>query len=182
MLWWPSCPPFCVHVTDISEINFSMLDRFLDLKNLCVATKIMYLAHILKKILRILSFGGHLGRILNISISPMMPRWHHLVSTNGHIGEHIYAKTFCADYFLGLQPNSSFCNKTTRDVNGRVFDSCPKLFLGVKSRPGLENIRPRLGLRSQDSPNICADRVIKTLHTRLREALRFLKNERRPGS
>ena len=64
MLWWPSCPPFCVHVTDISEINFSMLDRFLDLKNLCVATKIMYLAHILKKILRILSFGGHLGRHL----------------------------------------------------------------------------------------------------------------------
>ena len=62
----------------------------------------------------------------------------------------------------------------TGDVNGRgnrVFDICQKLFLGVKSRPSLENIRPRLGLRSQDSPNICADRVIKMLHTRLREAL-----------
>ena len=41
-----------------------MLDRFLDLKNLYVATKIMCLAQILKKILRILSFGGHLGRHL----------------------------------------------------------------------------------------------------------------------
>ena len=58
------CPPFFVHVTDMSEINFNMLNRFLDLKNLCVATKIMCLAHILKKILRILSFGGHLGRHL----------------------------------------------------------------------------------------------------------------------
>ena len=64
MLWRPFCPPFCVHVTDMSEINFDMLNRFLDLKNLCVATKIMCLAHILKKLLRILSFGGHLGRHL----------------------------------------------------------------------------------------------------------------------
>ena len=64
MLWWPSSPPFCKHVTDMSEINFNMLNRFLDLKNLCVATKSMCLAHILKKILRILSFGGHLGRHL----------------------------------------------------------------------------------------------------------------------
>ena len=64
MLWRPSCPPFCKHVTDMSEINFNMLNRFLDLKNLCVATKSMCLAHILKKILRILSFGGHLGRHL----------------------------------------------------------------------------------------------------------------------
>ena len=40
------------------------------------------------------------------------------------------------------------------DVNrrgNRVFDISQKLFLGVKSRPGLENIRPRLGLRSQDA-------------------------------
>ena len=36
----------------MSEINFNRLYRFLDL------------AHILKKILRILSFGGHLGRHL----------------------------------------------------------------------------------------------------------------------
>ena len=46
--------------------------------------------------------------ILNISISPMMPRWHHSVSMYVHIGEHIYAKTFCADYFGGLHPKSSF--------------------------------------------------------------------------
>ena len=62
MLWQPSCPPFCV--TDMSEINFNMLNRFLDLQNLCIATKIMSLTHILKKILRTLSFGGHLGRHL----------------------------------------------------------------------------------------------------------------------
>ena len=48
----------------MSKIKFNMLNRFLDLKNLCVATKIMCLAHILTKILRILSFGGHLGRHL----------------------------------------------------------------------------------------------------------------------
>ena len=63
MLWRPFCPPFCLH-TDMSEINFMMLNRFFDLKNLYVATKIMCLAQILKKILRILSFGGHLGRHL----------------------------------------------------------------------------------------------------------------------
>ena len=55
---------FCVHVTDMSEINVNKLNRFLELKNLCVATKFMCLAHILKKILRILSFGDHLGRHL----------------------------------------------------------------------------------------------------------------------
>ena len=88
-----------------------MLNRFLDLKNLCVATKSMCLAHILKKKLRILSFGGHLGHHLEyyISISPM---WHHSVSMYGHIGEHIYAKLFCADYFFGLYPKSSFGNLT----------------------------------------------------------------------
>ena len=64
MLWPPFCPSFCVHVTDMSEINFNMLNRFLDLKNLCVATKFMCLAHMLKKLLSILSFGGHLGRHL----------------------------------------------------------------------------------------------------------------------
>ena len=64
MLWRPFCPPFCVHVTDMSEINFNILNRFLDLKNLCEATKNMCLAHILKKILRILSIGGYLGRHL----------------------------------------------------------------------------------------------------------------------
>ena len=64
MLWRPSCPPFCEHVTDMSEINFNMLKQFLDLENLCIATNILCLAHILKKILRNLSFGGHLGRHL----------------------------------------------------------------------------------------------------------------------
>ena len=64
MLWRPSCPPFCIHETDMSEMTFNMLYRFLDLKNLCVATKIMCLAHILKKMLKILSFGGLLGRHL----------------------------------------------------------------------------------------------------------------------
>ena len=96
------------------EINFNMLNRFLDLKNLCVATKSMPLAHILKKILRMLSLAAILDAILNISISPMMPRWHHSVSMYGHIGEHIYAKTFCADYFFGLHPKSSFGNLTIK--------------------------------------------------------------------
>ena len=96
----------------MSEINFNMLNRFLDLKNLCVATKSMCLAHILKKILRIYLLAAILDAILNISISPMMPRWHHSVSMYGHIGEDIYAKTFCADYFFGLHPKSSFGNLT----------------------------------------------------------------------
>ena len=102
----------------MSEINFIMLNRFLDLKNLYVATKIMSLAQILKKILRILSYplAAILDAILNISISPMMPRWHHSVSMYGHIGEHIYAKTFCADYFFGLHPKSSFGNQTNMDM------------------------------------------------------------------
>ena len=64
MIWRPSCPQFCKHVTDMSEINFNMPNRFLELKYLCVATKSMCLAHIFKKILRILSFCGHLGRHL----------------------------------------------------------------------------------------------------------------------
>ena len=112
MFWRPSCSPFCKHVTDLSEINFNMLNRFLDLKNLCVAAKSMCLAHILKKILRIYLLAAILDAILNISISPMMPRWHHSVSMYGHIGEHIYAKTICADYFFGLHPKSSFGNLT----------------------------------------------------------------------
>ena len=70
MLWRPSCPPFCVHLIDISEINFNKLIRFLGLKNLCEATTNMLLAHIRMKIFRILSFGGHLGRHLEYFISP----------------------------------------------------------------------------------------------------------------
>ena len=138
MLWRPSCPPFCKHVTGMSEINFNMLNRFLDFKNLCVATKSMRLAHILKKILRILSFGGHLGPNLNISISPMMPRWHHSVSMYGHIGEHIYAKTFCADYFFGLHPKSSFGNLTifctwtgldNTQIGSKILTCCFRLYI-----------------------------------------------------
>ena len=62
MIWWPSCPPFCV--IDMSEINFNMPNRFLDLQNLCVDTKIMFLVHMLQKILKILYCCGHLGRHL----------------------------------------------------------------------------------------------------------------------
>ena len=61
MLLRPSCPPVCV--TDMSSINFNMLNRFFDLTNL-PATKSMCLSHILTKILRILSIGGHLRRHL----------------------------------------------------------------------------------------------------------------------
>ena len=96
----------------MSEINFNMLNRFLDLKNLCVATRSMCLAHIFKKILRILSFGGHLGR---------HHEWHHSVSMYGHIGEHIYAKTFCSDYFFGLHPKSSFGNLTISIFDWRWY-------------------------------------------------------------
>ena len=55
----------------MSEINFMMLNRFFDLKNLYVATKIMWLAQILKnmilarilkKISGISCFGGHFVR------------------------------------------------------------------------------------------------------------------------
>ena len=81
-----------------------------------------------------------LDAILNISISPTMPRWHHSVSMYGHIGEHIYAKTFCADYFFGLHPKSSFGNRTTTcNIKLKLFNitwfdlaqyvqRCPRMF------------------------------------------------------
>ena len=111
MLWLPSCPPFCKHVTDKSEISFNMLNRFLDLKNPCVATK--SLAHILKKILRILSFGGHLGRHLEYFNFPNDAK-----VASFSFNERIYwrthlCKTFSADYFFGLHPKSSFGNLTS---------------------------------------------------------------------
>ena len=94
--------------------------------------KIMCLAHIFKKILRIFiedPLAAILDAILNISISPMMPRWHHTmmprwhhsVSMYGHIGEHIYAKIFCADYFLGLHSKSAFGNRTKRPFTRAVL-------------------------------------------------------------
>ena len=84
----------------------------------------MCLAHIFKKILRIFiedPLAAILDAILNISISPLMPRWHHSVSMYGHIGEHIYAKIFCADYFLGLHSKSAFGNRTKELIIKNVF-------------------------------------------------------------
>ena len=46
VFWRPSCPPFCMHVTDMSEINFNVLNQLLDLKNQCVAAKIICLEDI----------------------------------------------------------------------------------------------------------------------------------------
>ena len=79
----------------MSEIDFNMLNRFLDLKNLCAATKSMRLAHILKKILRILSFGGHLGRHLEYFNFP-----------NDDILENTFMqKHFVRTIFLGCTQN-----------------------------------------------------------------------------
>ena len=95
MLWPPSCPPFCIHVTDMSEINFNMLNRFLNLKNLCVATKIMCLAHIFMKIVRILYFGGHLGRHLEYFNFPKVASFSFNVRT--------YWRTYiCENILCGL--------------------------------------------------------------------------------
>ena len=44
----------------------------------------MSLAHILKKIWRFYAAAAILFAVLNILISPMMPRWHHAVSGEGH--------------------------------------------------------------------------------------------------
>ena len=52
----------------MSEIHVN-----LNMLNIFVATKSMCLAQILKKILRTLSFGIHLGRHLEHFNSPMMP-------------------------------------------------------------------------------------------------------------
>ena len=79
MLWRPSCPPF--YVTDMSEMNFNMLNRFLDLKNLYIATKTMFLTDIKDFI----PLAAILDAILNILISPRMLRWHHLVFDKGFL-------------------------------------------------------------------------------------------------
>ena len=84
----------------MSEINFNMLNRFLDLKNLCVATKSMCLAHILKKILRILSIGGHLGPHLEYFNFPNDAK---VASFSFNVRTYWRAhlcKKFCADYFF----------------------------------------------------------------------------------
>ena len=49
MLWRHFVPHFFVYETDMSDIFFIMLNRFLDLKNLHVATKTMCLAQILRR-------------------------------------------------------------------------------------------------------------------------------------
>ena len=70
------------------------------------------------------------------------------------------------------------------DVYGRgnrVFNIRQELFLGVKSRSSAKEIWMCLSLRSQDCPNISADRVIKSCHNRLRKAVWFVKNECFPG-
>ena len=114
MLWRPSCPPFCVYETDKSEINFNMLNRFVDLRNLCVATKIMCLAHRLKKILKILSFGGHLGRHLeyfNFPKDANVASFSFKIRT--YCRTHLCKNVLCG-LFLWLQPKSSFGNQTKR--------------------------------------------------------------------
>ena len=126
----PSCSPFCKHVTDLSEINFNMLNRFLDLKNLCVAAKSMCLAHILKKILRIYLLAVILNAILNISISPMMPRWPHSVSMYGHIGEHIYAKNILCGLFFLVAPKI-FIWQPDYFRNGQVIKQCTGYYLSL---------------------------------------------------
>ena len=112
MLWRPSCPPFCKHVTNMSEIDYNMLNRFLDLKNLCVATKSIRLAHILKKILRILSFGGHLGRHLEYFNFPNDAK---VASFSFNVWTywrtHLCKNILCG-LFFGLHQKSSFGNLT----------------------------------------------------------------------
>ena len=96
----------------MSEINFIMLNRFLDLKNLYVATKNMCLAQILKKILRILSFGGHLGRHLEYFNFPNDAK---VASFSFHVRTywrtHLCKNILCG-LFFGLHPKSSFGNQT----------------------------------------------------------------------
>ena len=92
-------------------MNFNMLNRFLDLKNLCVATKIMCLAHIHKKILRILSSGGHLGRHLeyfNFPNDTKVASFSFNVRTYWKI--HLCKHILCG-LFLKLHPKSSFGNR-----------------------------------------------------------------------
>ena len=86
----------------MSEINIIMLNRFLDLKNLYVATKIMCLDQILRKILRILSFGGHLGSHLEYFNFP----------NNANI--------LCGLFFLGCTQNLYLATRLTHVVGGQI--------------------------------------------------------------
>ena len=60
LLRLPSYPPICE--SSYLMVIFNVLIEFLDPQNLYVDTKIIILARILKKILGILCFGGHLVR------------------------------------------------------------------------------------------------------------------------
>ena len=114
MLLRPSCSPICKHATDMSEINFKMLNRFLDLKNLCVATKSMSLAHMLRKILRILSFGSHLGRHLeyfNFPIDAKVASFSFNVRT--YLRTHLCRNILCGLCF-GSHQKSSFGKLTMK--------------------------------------------------------------------
>ena len=103
---------FCVHLTDMSEINFNMLNRFLDLKNLCVAKRIMCLAHILKKLLRILSFCGHLGRHIEYFNFPNNAKVASFsFSERTYWRKHLCKNILCGLIF-GLHQKSSFGNQT----------------------------------------------------------------------
>ena len=85
----------------MSEINFIMLNRFLDLKNLYEATKIMCLAQILKKILRILSFGGHLGRHLEYFNFPNDAKVASFsFNVRAYWRTHLCKNIFCGLFFL----------------------------------------------------------------------------------
>ena len=147
MLWRPFCPPFCVHVTDMSAINLNMLNRFLNLKNLCVATKIMCLAHILKKILRILSFGGHLGRHLeyfNFPNDAKVASFSFNVRTYSrtHLCKNILCGLFfgVAPKFFIWQPDDNSVLMWDRGVNESQFVSVCYCLAIVITVPGSNRI------------------------------------------
>ena len=75
----------------------------------------------------------------------------------------------CGGILELLLISSDAAGDVDREGDG-VFDIRHKLLLSVEPRPGLENVRARLGLRSQDCPHIRPYTVVEALHTRLREA------------
>ena len=133
MLWRPFCPPFCLHEADMSEINFIMLKRFLDLKNLYVATKIMCLAQILKKTLRILSFGGHLGRHLEYFNFPKVASFSYNVRTywRTHLCKNILCGLFfwVAPKIFIWQPDYRWCWNIYRISRYRPINTLENIWL-----------------------------------------------------
>ena len=89
---WPPLPPLFLR----------LCNRFLDLKNLCVATKFMCLVHILKKILRILSFGGHLGRHLEYFNFPNDAKVASFsFNVRAYLRTYLYKNILCGLFFFG---------------------------------------------------------------------------------